>query len=62
MFVTVKHPELGEFKTVAPPFRMSGHAMVGDSPAPILAADTAGVLKEAGVDEETVALLVAAAG
>lgn len=62
MFVTVKHPELGEFKTVAPPFRMSGHAMVGDSPAPLLAADTADVLKEAGVDDETVALLVAAAG
>jgi delta 1-pyrroline-5-carboxylate dehydrogenase len=36
--------------------------MVGDSPAPLLAADTADVLKEAGVDDETVALLVAAAG
>ena len=62
MFATVKHPELGEFKTVAPPFRMSGFAMVGDSPAPVLAADTADVLAEAGVDDETVALLVASAG
>lgn len=59
MFATVNHPEFGTFKTVAPPFRMSNHAMTGDSTAPLLAADTADVLAEAGVDDETIALLVA---
>lgn len=59
MFATVDHPEHGKFKTVAPPFRMSGHAMTGDAPAPQLAVDTADVLVEAGVDDETIALIVA---
>lgn len=59
MFATVDHPEFGKFKTVAPPFRMSGHAMTGDAPAPLLAVDTADVLAEAGVDGETIALIVA---
>lgn len=59
MFATVDHPEFGKFKTVAPPFRMSGHAMTGDAPAPLLAVDTADVLAEAGVDDETIALIVA---
>lgn len=60
MFATVEHPEYGSFKTVAPPFKMSNHAMEGDAPAPLLAADTADVLAEAGVDDETIALLLAA--
>lgn len=59
MFATVDHPEYGRFQTVAPPFRMSGHAMPGDAPAPLLAVDTADVLAEAGVDDETIALIVA---
>jgi len=61
VFPTVDHPELGRFRTVAPPLRMSAHAMAGDAPAPALGADTAKLLAEAGVDEETIALLVAAA-
>lgn len=61
-FPTVDHPDLGRFRTVAPPFRLSGYAMTGDAPAPALAADTERVLREAGVDDETIALLVAAAG
>lgn len=59
MFATVDHPEYGKFQTVAPPFRMSGHAMPGAAPAPLLAVDTADVLAEAGVDDETIALIVA---
>jgi crotonobetainyl-CoA:carnitine CoA-transferase CaiB-like acyl-CoA transferase len=58
-FATVEHPEHGTFKTVAPPFQMSRHPMTGTNPAPALAADTAEVLAEAGVDDETIALLVA---
>jgi formyl-CoA transferase len=61
VFPTVDHPELGRFRTVAPPLRMSGHPMPGDAPAPSLGADTEAVLTEAGVDEETIALLVSAA-
>ena len=61
-FATVEHPEHGTFKTVAPPFRMSGHPMTGSNPAPVLAAHTAVVLAEAGVDDETIALLVAVVG
>jgi crotonobetainyl-CoA:carnitine CoA-transferase CaiB-like acyl-CoA transferase len=60
-FPTVKHPHHGEFRTVAPPLQMSGHALDGTAPAPELAADTAAVLREAGVPEEDVALLAAAA-
>jgi crotonobetainyl-CoA:carnitine CoA-transferase CaiB-like acyl-CoA transferase len=61
-FPTVSHPEWGEFKTVAPPLRMSNHDMPGTAPAPALGSDTAAVLSEAGVDDETIALILAAAG
>ena len=60
IFPTVDHPEQGSFRTVASPFSMSRHPMPGAAPAPALGAHTAEVLKEAGVDEETIALLVAA--
>lgn len=59
MFSTVDHPEVGKFKTVGPPFQMSGFEMSGSAPAPVLASDTADVLSEAGVDDETIALIVA---
>lgn len=58
IFPTVELPEYGTFRTVAPPFKMSGHAMPGNALAPTLSADTAAVLAEAGVDDETIALLV----
>lgn len=61
-FPTVDHPEYGSFKSVAPPLKLSGHEMTGDAPAPLLSADTAAILSEAGVDDETIALLVASAG
>ena len=60
-FATVEHPQFGRFRTVAPPVKLSAHAMPGTAVAPHLSADTAAVLREAGVDEETVALLVAVA-
>ncbi|HKJ23809.1 MAG TPA: CoA transferase [Myxococcota bacterium] len=61
-FPTVHHPEWGEFRTVAPPLRMSGHDMPGTAPAPGLGADTFEILSEAGVDDETIALILAVAG
>lgn len=60
-FATVEHPQFGRFRTVTPPVRLSAHPMPGTATAPLLSADTAAVLREAGVDEETVALLVAVA-
>lgn len=60
-FPTVDHPVHGRFRTVAPPLQMSGHALSGTALAPDLAADTAAVLRAAGVPEEEVALLVSAA-
>jgi formyl-CoA transferase len=61
-FPIVDHPEWGAFRTVAPPLRMSGYDMPGTAPAPALGADTADVLAEAGVDDETIALILAASG
>jgi crotonobetainyl-CoA:carnitine CoA-transferase CaiB-like acyl-CoA transferase len=59
-FPTVDHPEWGRFRTVAPPLRMSGHDLSGTAPAPALGADTDEILREAGVDDETIALILAA--
>ena len=58
VFSTIEHPEHGSFQTVAPPFRLSDHDMHGTFPAPDLNAQTREVLEEAGVDAETVELLV----
>lgn len=59
-FPTVDHPEEGSFETVGPPFRMSRHPIPANAPAPALGADTGDILKEAGVDPETIDLLVQA--
>jgi crotonobetainyl-CoA:carnitine CoA-transferase CaiB-like acyl-CoA transferase len=60
-FPSVKHSGHGEFRTVAPPLQMSGHPMDAAHPAPDLAADTEAVLREVGLSEHEIALLVAAA-
>jgi len=60
-FPTVQHPTEGPFRTVGPPLRMSGCALAGTAPAPALGADTEAALREAGVPEDDIALLVAAA-
>jgi formyl-CoA transferase len=60
-FPTVKHPIAGDFRTIAPPLQMSGHALHGTTPAPALSADTEAVLRESGVGADEIALLVAAA-
>ena len=59
-FPTVEHPTQGRFRTVAPPLQMSGHPLDGTAPAPALSADTEAVLREVGVSEEDIALLLAA--
>ena len=51
-FRTVDHPELGVFETVGPPLQMSAHAMPANAPAPNLGADSAAILRAAGLGEE----------
>jgi crotonobetainyl-CoA:carnitine CoA-transferase CaiB-like acyl-CoA transferase len=60
-FPTVSHPVAGDFRTVAPPLQMGGHSLHGTTLAPALSADTEAVLRESGVSDDEIALLVAAA-
>jgi crotonobetainyl-CoA:carnitine CoA-transferase CaiB-like acyl-CoA transferase len=59
VFATAEHPDYGSFETVSPPLKMSSHPMPASAPAPALGADTSAVLREAGVDDDMVALLAA---
>jgi crotonobetainyl-CoA:carnitine CoA-transferase CaiB-like acyl-CoA transferase len=61
VFTPVDHPSAGRYETVAPPIRLSGHAMRGERPAPALGADGAAVLKEAGLDDDAIAAALAPA-
>jgi crotonobetainyl-CoA:carnitine CoA-transferase CaiB-like acyl-CoA transferase len=56
-FSTVTHPKLGQFQSVGPPFRMSGHAMPANRPAPELGADNEAVLRAAGLTDDEIAKL-----
>jgi formyl-CoA transferase len=60
-FPRVEHPTQGRFRTIAPPLQMSGHSLAGTAPAPELSADTEAVLREVGLSEDDIALLLAAA-
>lgn len=53
-FPIVDHPTQGRFRTVAPPMRMSRHAMPCDRPAPDLGADSKDILAEAGLDPDEI--------
>ncbi len=54
----VNHPRVGPFPTVGTPFLLSDFAMPANRPAPELGADTAAVLREAGVSEDAIEKLV----
>jgi crotonobetainyl-CoA:carnitine CoA-transferase CaiB-like acyl-CoA transferase len=50
-FQTVSHPKAGEFRTVAPPLKMSGYELRSGRYGPDLGADSRDVLAEAGLSE-----------
>lgn len=54
----VEHPRVGTFPTVGTPFLMSDFAMPANRPAPELGADSATVLREAGLSDDEIEKLV----
>ena len=54
----VNHPRVGPFSTVGTPFLLSNFKMPANRPAPELGADSATVLREAGVSEAAIEKLV----
>lgn len=57
-FQTSRHPEAGEFETVSPPLRMSGHELRSDRVAPLLGADNEALLRRAGLDDDAIRSLL----
>jgi crotonobetainyl-CoA:carnitine CoA-transferase CaiB-like acyl-CoA transferase len=54
----VAHPRVGDFPTVGTPFLMSDFDMPANRPAPELGADSAAVLREAGLSDDEIRKLV----
>jgi crotonobetainyl-CoA:carnitine CoA-transferase CaiB-like acyl-CoA transferase len=54
----VSHPRVGDFPTVGTPFLMSDFEMPANRPAPELGADSAAVLREAGLSDAEIRKLV----
>ncbi len=55
IFREVEHPVAGTYETVSPPLRLSSFAMSGTRPAPTLGADSADILREAGLNADEIA-------
>ena len=55
---TVEHPRVGAFPTMGTPFLMSAFPMPANRPAPELGADSASILREAGLSDDEIAKLV----
>ena len=55
---TVEHPRVGSFATVGTPFLMSAFPMPANRPAPELGADSAELLREAGLSADEIAKLL----
>ncbi len=58
LFPTLEHPEVGPYPTVSAPFRFQSAEVGPRGPAPDLGADTADVLRGAGLDDEEIAALL----
>lgn len=56
-FVELEHDVIGAYTVVAPPVRFSESPLRADSASPPLGRDTAVILSDAGVDNETIARL-----
>ena len=58
MVVTVQHDTVGDYETVATPYRLSGTPVVDYEQPPLLGADTSAVLEEVlGLDEAALGAL-----
>ncbi len=57
-FPLVSHPEAGEFRSVGPPFRISGLESGERRPAPALNADGKTILREVGLDDSEIEKLL----
>jgi crotonobetainyl-CoA:carnitine CoA-transferase CaiB-like acyl-CoA transferase len=58
MLVEVDHPVAGPVKTTGSPLRIDGRPALASQPAPTLGRDTRSILKELGVDEETIEKMI----
>ncbi|MEM9130950.1 MAG: CoA transferase [Actinomycetota bacterium] len=59
LFPTLEHPEIGEYPTVAAPFRFRSAQVGPQGPAPAVGADTVQVLRAAGFADDDIDALVA---